>query len=94
MLHGTSLDIGEHGLRGRWPVTTDWPVSGTELTATVQLSADRRITGRSLVRRAFRAGDGWLDASIVFTDLTEREHDQLRARVFDRLRELARRGDR
>ncbi|KQS66877.1 PilZ domain-containing protein [Modestobacter sp. Leaf380] len=92
VLRGTSLDLSETGLRGRWPVTTDWPDTGDTVTATVELTMGRWVTGTADVRRAFRSGDGWLEASVVFTDLSEREQDQLRARVFERLRELARRG--
>lgn len=91
VLRGMSLDLSETGLRGRWPVSTDWPATGDTLSATVELAIGRWVTGTAAVRRAFRSGDGWLEASVVFTDLTEREQDQLRARVFERLRELARR---
>lgn len=91
---GTSLDVSETGLLGRWPVTTGWPASGDVLTVTVQLEPGATVAGQAEVRRALRGGDGWLDASLLFTGLAEKDQDRLRARVFARLRELARRGDR
>lgn len=93
VLVGTSLDVSETGLLGRWPVLPGgWPASSDLVTAGVQLAPEEVLAGAAQVRRVLRGPDGWLTASVVFTELSDRERDRLRRRVFDRLRELARRG--
>jgi hypothetical protein len=90
---GISLDLSETGVRGRWPLVDDWPAVGDELSVTVQLADDALLTGPARVRRAYPTTDGRVEASLEFVDWPERDQDQLRRRVFERLRQLARRGD-
>ena len=90
---GTSLDLSETGLRGRWPVEAGWPAVLDRVTVTLQLTDGASISGPAEVRRGFPVTDGRLEASLVFLDWPERAQDQVRGRVFERLRHLARRGD-
>lgn len=91
---GVSLDLSESGLRGRWPVQSGWPAVLDRVEVTVQLDDVRTVAGPAELRRGFPVTDGRLEASLVFLDWPERTQDLLRARVFERLRQLARRGDR
>lgn len=90
---GISLDLSETGVRGRWPLVDGWPAVGDEPSVTVQLSDTATITGPARVRRAYPTTDGRVEASLELLGWPERDQDQLRRRVFDRLRQLARRGD-
>ncbi|SCX58702.1 c-di-GMP-binding flagellar brake protein YcgR, contains PilZNR and PilZ domains [Klenkia marina] len=90
---GTSLDLSETGVRGRWPLESGWPAVGDEVVLTVVLSEARTLTGPARVRRAYPTTDGRVEASLEFVGWPEKAQDQLRGRVFERLRQLARRGD-
>jgi hypothetical protein len=92
-VEGISLDLSETGVRGRWPLEDGWPAVGDELAVTVQLSDTVLLTGPARVRRAYPTTDGRVEASLEFSDWPERDQDQVRRRVFERLRQLARRGD-
>jgi len=90
---GTTLDISETGVRGRWPLEAGWPAAEDEVVLVVQLSGEVTLTGPARVRRAYPTTDGRVEASLEFLDWPERAQDQLRGRVFERLRQLAKRGD-
>ncbi|MEI4271686.1 PilZ domain-containing protein [Klenkia sp. LSe6-5] len=90
---GISLDLSETGVRGRWPLADGWPAVDDEVAVTLQLSEDLLLTGPSRVRRAYPTTDGRVEASLEFLDWPERDQDLVRRRVFERLRQLARRGD-
>ncbi len=90
---GSSLDLSETGVRGRWPVQAGWPAVLDRVTVTLELTDGSSLSGPAEVRRGFPVTDGRLEASLVFLDWPERAQDQVRGRVFERLRHLARRGD-
>ncbi len=90
---GTSLDLSETGVRGRWAVQAGWPAVLDRVTVTLELADGSSLSGPAEVRRGFPVTDGRLEASLVFLDWPERAQDQVRGRVFERLRHLARRGD-
>lgn len=92
-VEGTTLDLSETGVRGRWPVADGWPAVLDRVTVNLHLGDGRVVSGEAEVRRGFPVTDGRLEASLVFTDWPERAQDQVRARVFERLRQLAKRGD-
>lgn len=91
---GVTVDLSEAGLRGRWrvPLGAGPELPGDIVRVAVQLDVGDVVAGPAALVRV-HGREGALEASFRFLELTERDEDRVRARVFARMRELRRRGD-
>lgn len=96
---GTTVDLSEAGLRARWQVSrgaTGVPgpeSAGHVVGVDVALDDGDVLSCAGALVRVHAREETWFEASLRFIELSERDEDRVRARVFARLRELRRRGD-
>jgi hypothetical protein len=95
---GTTADLSEGGLRcvlDKGPVP-DWleapgQAIGTVVQVSVQLS-DLTVSCLGEITRRFPREDARTELSVRFVGMSEHDQDEVRRRIFDRLRDLRRRG--
>ena len=84
-LKGTTVDLSEAGLRAEFEGFGAPPEAGVGLLLTLSLETGAIKTKAEVVRTQAR-GARWV-MSIRFTDIQEKDQDQVRRRVFQALRE-------
>lgn len=100
-VEGTTVDVSESGVRcvlerravPAWISQAEQPghPAGTVVTISVMLS-DLTITCLAEITRLFPRRDTRIELSVRFIGLSEHDQDELRRRIFGRLRELRQRG--
>ena len=100
-LAGTTVDLSEGGLRcvlkagpaPDWAMSGDVPEPpvGTVVPVAVRLP-DLSISCLGEITHRFPRDDARLELAVRFIGLSEHDQDQVRRRIFDRLRDLRRRG--
>jgi hypothetical protein len=95
---GTTVDLSEGGLRcvldkGPAPEWLEAPgqAIGTVVQVSVQLS-DLTVSCLGEITRRFPREDARTELSVRFVGMSEHDQDEVRRRIFDRLRDLRRRG--
>jgi PilZ domain len=84
-LEGETVDFSEAGCRAVVEAYGNAPVPGARMGVTLELEGGALVTGAEVVRQQTRASRWHL--SLRFLDLTEKDQDRLRRRVFQALRE-------